>query len=343
MSKRARDEDAPGERRVRARLDPAPVPDDDGVPHLPFELLQYALPAVMSYRAQWALGQTCRRLAATWKMQVRLLPRCIHDAVAVSDERLVLFSGLWGLDLAVQRPLVSLVTDDGLGRLSDLRTLCLDWDSLVTDDCISRLRKLESLRLIQHDDVDCTTLVGMTSLTALDLVSCGCMTDPEPISRLTFLRNLCIPLSEGITDAHLNALTGLTSLDIQSTEIGNHGVSRLVNLRCLGLKQNTGVSDAGVAGMTALRRLDLTENNMITDAGLSRLTALTDLRLRSNRRITHDGIRGLSLLETLDLAHNPRIHLDYVVVAFPALRTLMVDHWARVVAISTRVHIERTW
>lgn len=118
------------------------------------------------------------------------------------------------------------------------------------------------------------------------------------LERLSGLEELYLDSTQ-ITDdglAHLEGLTALQCLILDDTQITDAGLGHLKGLtalKCLVLA-NTQVTDAGLAhlqGLIALQELYLI-NVQITDVGLAHLDGLTALQwlLLDNTQVTDDGL-----------------------------------------------------
>ncbi len=205
------------------------------------------------------------------------------------------------------------VTDEGLKHLrnlTNLQELSL-YDTFVTDVGLKHLKGLTNLRMLVLSGTDRgPKSPGGKSALPRAYSSSG---QPRLDSRMG------MP-GTNITDAgleHLEGLTNLQWLSLDSTNISDSGLihlKRLTNLGTLNLS-GTNVGDAGLEnlkGLTKLQDLNL-KNTNVTDAGLvhlKRLTSLQSLDLggsfgpRGNSKVTDAGLeqlKGLTNLFLLDL------------------------------------------
>lgn len=113
---------------------------------------------------------------------------------------------------------------------------------------------------------------------------------PNKPCGLEGLRFLCLQGVTEITDAHLQNLTDLTSLD---------------------LSYNCEITDCGLVNLTNLTSLNLSCQRSITDRGLANLTNLTELNLDRNTNITTDALNSLPKLKYVYVKHNQPIVKKY--------------------------------
>jgi hypothetical protein len=190
------------------------------------------------------------------------------------------------------------LTDDWLKRLeglTNLRSLSLNGTN-VTDaglEHVKRISSLEDLSLYSTlvTDAGLEHLKGMSSLRSLNLTGSdqggGQPEAPKAYSSNDLSRpdSPSRPSGTIVTDIglkHLQGLTGLQSLQLQSTQITDAGLRSLAQLTNLGTLdlRNTAVTDAGLEhlkGLTKLQDLLLT-NTKVSDRGLEHLKKMTSLQ-----------------------------------------------------------------
>lgn len=103
-----------------------------------------------------------------------------------------------------------------------------------------------------------------------------------------------------ISDAGLVGLTKLATLellDVETTNVTDNGISRLVSLTSL--TANSTLTDYGISTLTNLSKLNILRNRNLSNTGIVGLTLLTSLIMGSNVQITDDGIKGLTNLTIL--------------------------------------------
>jgi formylglycine-generating enzyme required for sulfatase activity/predicted Ser/Thr protein kinase len=131
----------------------------------------------------------------------------------------------------------------------------------------------------------------------------------EPLRGLGNILDLDLTMSAGITDAGLQSIEDLHTLEglhLAGTAVGDAGLAhleRLTKLKSLTLGQ-TQVTDAGLAhlrGLTRLETLWLHETS-VSDAGLEHLRGLTELRslLLWSTKVTDAGLVHLEPLQRLE-------------------------------------------
>lgn len=126
-----------------------------------------------------------------------------------------------------------------------------------------------------------------------------------PCSRLAALEEFDVPRAE-ITDLKgLEALAGLTSLDVSGNQVaGLFPISRFTKLTVLLFRENRVRSIGMLSGLKALEELDLSANAVSELAPLSGLTALTELDLSNNLVESLGALSGLTAISHLDLSRN---------------------------------------
>lgn len=132
-------------------------------------------------------------------------------------------------------------------------------------------------------------LNNLPSLVALDTNSCN----DTSISALCMLKRLVLHGTE-VTDHGVQQLTNLKSLRLSRSNISGEIVSQL-NITSLGLMDMMNIKDYHISNMTQLKSLKLSWKIDITDNALVNLTNLTSLNLHNNRTITIEGIIHLNL------------------------------------------------
>jgi hypothetical protein len=130
------------------------------------------------------------------------------------------------------------------------------------------------------------------------------------LQELRFSGDNRIPGSPGITDAHLEHLEGLTnlrSLSLNSTKVTGGGLAHLLpltKLKFLSLWNSRNVQDPGllyIARFKQLEGLELTYVTNITDAGLAHLKALQSLEYLNlyGTGVTDAGVVHLKAMKSL--------------------------------------------
>lgn len=235
-----------------------------------------------------------------WVRQVRL------TCTKVSDPWLERLKGLTKLQALILN--CTNISDAGLKHLkgvTTLRNLSL-FDTLVTDAGLAHLSELPNLQSL--------TLRGPNALQR----QLGSNANIPRVYSSTGLRRPDTPGgSKGthITDAgleHLQKLTSLQSLCLESTLVTSAGLKHLQGLTNLGDLDlgDTAVGDAGLVhlkGLTKLQDLNL-YNTDVTDAGLEHLKGLLNLQWLTlggslgpvgNARVTDAGLEKLTGLTSL--------------------------------------------
>ncbi|NQT41216.1 MAG: Nramp family divalent metal transporter, partial [Planctomycetes bacterium] len=150
------------------------------------------------------------------------------------------------------------------------------------------------------------------NITAIDMAAGRSWANDDQMRTILVFEQLTALTLEGpdITDAlapRIAELTGLTSLAMRNTQIGDQGIAQLTGLKALrviDLRAAPRVSDAAMQSLVALpelRAVRLIGGN-VTDAGVETLLALprlTELDVRNCRGVTGKGIGLLAAKKSL--------------------------------------------
>lgn len=127
----------------------------------------------------------------------------------------------------------NIITDDGLVKLTNLRSLDITRNRTITDQCVSRLTRLEVLHLRENRIITDAGLITLNQLTHLNLLFNNNITDTG-ISHMTTLEELYISWNGNITSKALHLMTNLHSLgavgndNIKLVDVAN--LTRLINI-----------------------------------------------------------------------------------------------------------------
>lgn len=256
------------------------------------------------------------------------------------------------------------LTNHGLSKLTNLKTLSIDHNSLISDAGISRLTKLESLTLsfptprnYSTENIKRSAFVErmerkygeliisdlsvqtLTNLRVLSVSQHYNRISDESLKRLTNLDTLRlthIGFSHlKIGDAVINSLTGLRSLSlVKMRNLTNAALINLTNLTSLVIDSNDRISQ--ISHLTGLLSLSLTSHN-ISD---NEFQTLTKLHYLSMTGLSDLIINALSLeTNTLDLSTSPNVH-DFSLERLTNLTTLHVNNEITDHVISKLTHLQ---
>jgi hypothetical protein len=204
------------------------------------------------------------------------------------------------------------VTDDVLPLLLEfkgLETLNLKWCGLVTDTGVASLRGLARLR---HLDLRCCYRITETGLRHLgDVATLQGLHLGSVDGWPDRYRRLFSSSDSPVTDnglAHLTRLSDLRNLGLANCgrimDAGLANIGRMSGLRYLDLASCKGIRDAGLSHLRNLRNLEYLDlgDSPVGDAGLVYLGELTSLR-RLNLELSQVGDAGLAHLHRLAGLH----------------------------------------
>jgi hypothetical protein len=107
---------------------------------------------------------------------------------------------------------------------------------------------------------------------------------------------------EAVTDSILRRCVSLERLELNRSNVTNHGISQLRHLRILALSGSfSQITDTAIAQLTNLTAFSPYNARNISIEGVSNLCNLKHLNLRANYRFDDAGITKLSKLMSLDL------------------------------------------
>jgi len=134
------------------------------------------------------------------------------------------------------------ITDDGFEHLrgmTRLKRLDLRRCKLLTDRCLTQVKHLASLESLDFSVIPGITNEGLRQIAGLSkLKTLGttrtAITDLSPLRNLTELESLNVPATIGDHQLrHLESLTKLRRLSLETTQITDDGVAHLRNLKQL--------------------------------------------------------------------------------------------------------------
>jgi hypothetical protein len=204
----------------------------------------------------------------------------------ITDYGIQSFTKLTTLHLGLKKG--SMITDRSIQYSTNLTDLSLTLeDSSITDISLKGLTNLKTLSICaniyadiddEKNEITFNALGAFINLTSLSLGGMINITD-KTFKNLTNLRNLNLNEEIIISDESMKLLTNLTSLSLliliySNKYITNDGISTLINLEILSLRDNKRITDEGVSRLTNLIKLDLSYNSLITVNGLIGLSKL---------------------------------------------------------------------
>ena len=120
-------------------------------------------------------------------------------------------------------------------KLTNLRSLNLDFDDSISDDKLSKLTNLTHLSLDENGKITNKGISTLSNLTSLVLIDNNNGIDDIGLDNITNLRYLSLQ-DWNITDNYVSRLTNLTYLSLGSSGwITNMGISNLQSLICLNI------------------------------------------------------------------------------------------------------------
>jgi len=225
--------------------------------------------------------------------------------VVMDNDGLVLFKGLNNLAIGE-----TLVTNEGLSRMTRLEHLGLTANRTINAKGIRSLVNLKSLRIGKGSRYTKGCLATLTKLETLKLRGCGGLLSDEDLQCVPHLKELSLTGNERITGSCFSTLTCLQALSLKApySVIDEQLASLSPTLQKLCISYGgRRLTDNSLRLMTNVVTLGLEGDVFFSDEALMTLTSLTSLNLDSNKTITGRGLSTLTSLKSLSLMRNNRI------------------------------------